>query len=167
MNISNVTGLAVSATGASPADAIGAGVKMLQELASQSQNGQMSPTEFRAQMQAITAQVTSAGAPGGNIASQPVPFSTMPSGEISSGQSLTSNISDQWSQQLNNITQIGSQVDSLQQQAEQLMSSPNPADQAQGQMMMEQAQEMFNALSQMMKTMSDMAEKAIQNSSSQ
>jgi hypothetical protein len=139
---------------------------MFQKLVGQAKSGNLNPNDLSNLLQ--TAQ--SGGLPGTNASSQPVPYSstsTAPQGELSGSTGLSSQIQSEWTNQLNNIANIGNQINSLEQQAQQLMSSPNPADQAKGQMMMQQAQQMFNALSQFMKSMSDMAEKAIQNSNSQ
>lgn len=163
----DITGVAMSAV--NPLQGLqqmGQVIGLFEQLINKAKSGNVSPNDLTNLMQSISGS----GAPGGNTASQPVPFSssgTVPQSELSGSGNLSSQVQSQWTDRLNQIANIGNAVNNLEQQAQQLMSSPNPADQAKGQMLMQQATQMFNALSQMMKQMSDMAEKAIQNSSSQ
>lgn len=57
----------------------------------------------------------------------------------------------------------GAKIDGMMKQAEQLMLSENKADQLKGQKMMQDAQNMFSMLSNLIKAMGDMQRSAIQN----
>jgi hypothetical protein len=57
----------------------------------------------------------------------------------------------------------GAKIDGMMKQAEQLMLSENKADQLKGQKMMQDAQNLFSMLSNLIKAMGDMQKTAIQN----
>ncbi|MFN0171781.1 MAG: hypothetical protein ACKV22_35665 [Bryobacteraceae bacterium] len=61
------------------------------------------------------------------------------------------------------IGAAGSKIDGMMKSAEQLMLSENKADQLKGQKMMQDAQNMFQMMSNLIKTQGDMQKAAIQN----
>jgi hypothetical protein len=60
------------------------------------------------------------------------------------------------------LSQIGSSLDNMQSQATQLMQSSNPSDQLEGQQMMQQEQNIFNAISKYIQMQGEDAKTAIQ-----
>jgi len=63
----------------------------------------------------------------------------------------------------NTVTSGGSQIDSLENQANSLMASNNPSDQLKGQQLEQQASRMFESLSKFLSSLSDMQRTAISN----
>jgi len=108
---------------------------------------------------------------GAPVASQPGVWtensgSASGTASSSSAGSLDARIQSGWDKLYSQITEIGSQIQSLEDEAMKLMGSKDAADQAKGNAMMKQAQMMFEALKNFIDAFGKMAESALRSAGS-
>jgi hypothetical protein len=98
---------------------------------------------------------------GGGISSSPMPFSGL-GGNFGGGYGTNFGNIAPLSAPGGNLSGIGSSLDGMQQQANQLLQSSNPSDQLQGQQLLQQEEDTFNAISKAIQVQGEEAKTAIQ-----